>query len=58
MIAQPPSTAFQQPRVDQVDQPEPISLKRVVASLQLALATRRAAPTDEDKYWYTIARGM
>jgi hypothetical protein len=58
MIAQQPSSAFQQPRADQAANREPMSLKRVVASLQLALATRRAALTDEDKYWYTIARGM
>ena len=57
MIAQP-SSPFPQPRADLVDNHEPISLKRIVASLQLVLATRRAAFTDEDKYWYTIARGM
>jgi hypothetical protein len=66
MIAQQPSNAFPQPRADQVDNHAPISLKQVVASIQLALATRRVHPhrkhraalTDEDKYWYTIVRGM
>jgi len=58
MIAQQPSIAYPQPRPDQIDEVEPLSLKRIVASLQLVLATRRAAFTDEDKYWYTLARGM
>jgi hypothetical protein len=58
MIAQPPAIAYEQPRADQSEGVEPISLKRIVASLQLVLATRRAAFTDDDKYWYTLARGM
>jgi hypothetical protein len=53
MLAQQPSAALGQPRTD-----EPISFKRIVALLQVALATRRAAFTDDEKYWYTIARGM
>jgi len=35
-----------------------LSLSRVVASLQVLLAARRAARSDEHAYWYTIARGM
>ena len=58
MIAQQPSITVQQPRTDPIDNVEPISFKRIVAILQVALATRRAALTDDDKYWYTIARGM
>jgi hypothetical protein len=58
MIAQQPSITVQPPRTDPVDNVEPISFKRIVAILQVALATRRAAFTDDDKYWYTLARGM
>jgi hypothetical protein len=53
MIAQQPSTVLQQPR-----HAEPISFKRIVALLQVALASRRGALTDDDRYWYTVARGM
>ena len=53
MIAQQPSVALRQPPTD-----EPISVKRIVAALQVVLATRRAAFSDEHKYWYTLARGM
>jgi hypothetical protein len=36
-----------------------ISLNRVVAALQIMLATRRAAARDDDySYWYSIARGL
>jgi hypothetical protein len=35
-----------------------LSLKRVVSSLQVLLASRRAARSQEHAYWYTIARGM
>jgi hypothetical protein len=58
MLAQQPSIALQQPRSDQLDVVEPISLKRIVAVLQVVLATRRAAYNDENLYWYTLARGM
>jgi hypothetical protein len=37
---------------------EPLLLSRVVASLQVILATRRAARNEDHAYWYTIARGM
>jgi len=35
-----------------------LALDRVVASLQVMLATRRAARNDDHAYWYTICRGM
>jgi hypothetical protein len=35
-----------------------MTLSRIVASLQVVLATRRAAHSEEHAYWYTIARGM
>jgi hypothetical protein len=35
-----------------------MSLTRIAATLQVALATRRAARTDEHAYWYTMLRGM
>ena len=34
------------------------SLNRIVAALQLLLATRRAARNEEHAYWYTVARGL
>ena len=58
MIAQQPSIAIQQPAADPIDVVEPLSLKRIVAALQVVLATRRAASSDEHGYWYTLARGM
>jgi hypothetical protein len=50
----------EQPSMSSVEQArtESISLKRIVAALQVILATRRAASSDESKYWYTVARGM
>ena len=35
-----------------------LSLSRMVATLQVVLAARRAARNEEHAYWYTIARGM
>ncbi len=35
-----------------------LSLNRIVAALQLLLATRRAARSEDHAYWYTVARGM
>ena len=35
-----------------------LSLNRIVAALQLLLATRRAARSEEHAYWYTVARGI
>jgi hypothetical protein len=35
-----------------------LSLNRIVAALQLLLATRRAARNEEHAYWYTVARGL
>jgi hypothetical protein len=58
MLAQQPAIARQQPRSDQLEVVEPISLKRIVAVLQVVLATRRAAYSDDNLYWYTLARGM
>jgi hypothetical protein len=34
------------------------SLKRITATLQVLLATRRAARNQEHAYWYTVARGL
>jgi hypothetical protein len=58
MIAQQSSVAVQQPVAKPVDSLEPLSLNRIVAALQVVLATRRAALSDEHGYWYTLARGM
>jgi hypothetical protein len=35
-----------------------LSLHRIAATLQVVLATRRAARDEEHAYWYTVARGM
>ncbi len=40
------------------DMDNKLSLKRIAATLQLMLATRRAARSEEHAYWYTVARGM
>lgn len=37
---------------------EPLTVSRVVASLQLLLATRRAARNEDLAYWHNISRGM
>jgi hypothetical protein len=58
MLAQQPAIARQQPRSDHLEVIEPISLKRIVAVLQVVLATRRAAFSEDNLYWYTVARGM
>jgi hypothetical protein len=42
----------------QSDVRAPLSLNRIAAALQVVLATRRAAHSEEHGYWYTIARGM
>jgi hypothetical protein len=52
-IARPQSVADTAPEVDNT-----LSLNRIVASLQLLLATRRAARSEDHAYWYTVARGM
>jgi hypothetical protein len=54
MIAQPPSITAQ-PLAESVDIVEPLSLKRIVAMLQVVLATRRAAYNDASRYSYTLA---
>ena len=38
--------------------PAPMSLSRVVAALQIVLATRRAQHADDHGYWYSVARGL
>jgi hypothetical protein len=35
-----------------------LSLNRIAASLQVLLASRRAARSEAHAYWYTVARGM
>jgi hypothetical protein len=35
-----------------------LTLNRIAAALQVLLATRRAARSEEHAYWYTVARGM
>lgn len=37
---------------------EPLSVRGVVASLQILLAARRAARNEDFGYWYSISRGM
>jgi hypothetical protein len=59
MIADQPAAALQPSRPEPSDRREPISLNRIVGVLQIVLAARRAAPaTDDEQYWYTVARGM
>jgi hypothetical protein len=59
VIAQAPvPSAVQESAARQSDVREPLSLNRIAAALQLMLATRRAARSEEHAYWYTIARGM
>jgi hypothetical protein len=60
VIAEAPApTAVQQSAAaSRSDVPAPLSLKRIAATLQVVLATRRAARSEEHAYWYTIARGM
>jgi hypothetical protein len=58
MLAQQPSIALQQPRAEQSDDAESMSVKRIVAVLQVVLATRRAAYSEDNLYWYSVARGM
>jgi hypothetical protein len=58
MLAQKPAISVQQPRSVALETVEPISVKRIVAALQVVLATRRAAYSDENMYWYSLARGM
>jgi hypothetical protein len=40
------------------DEQPSLTLSRVVASLQVVLATRRAIRNDDHAYWYTIGRGL
>jgi hypothetical protein len=60
VIAEAPAhSAVQESKaVPQSDVRAPLSLNRIAAALQVVLATRRAARSEEHAYWYTIARGM
>jgi hypothetical protein len=59
VIAEAPApSAVQESTAAQSDIPAPLSLNRIVAALQVMLATRRAARNEEHAYWYTVARGM
>jgi len=63
MPAQSPSRSIaialpQQVAETGLDVDNKLSLKRIAATLQLMLATRRAARSEEHAYWYTVARGM
>jgi len=59
VIAQGPvHSAVQESAAQQSDVRAPLSLNRIAAALQVVLATRRAARSEEHAYWYTIARGM
>jgi hypothetical protein len=59
MIAEAPTIAQPQTQAEatHVHQPS-ISIARVVAGLQVLLATRRAVHNEDPAYWYTVARGM
>jgi hypothetical protein len=68
MIAEPQTPAREMDYATLLVQPEPqperrepaplLSVRRVAATLQVALATRRAARNDEHANWYTMLRGM
>jgi hypothetical protein len=53
-IALPEQFANEQATRDDIK----LSLNRIAAVLQVVLATRRAAHSEEHAYWYTVARGM
>jgi hypothetical protein len=56
-IAHSPAFASTAAEMSQVERPT-LTLQRVVASLQVILAARRATRNDDHAYWYTISRGM
>jgi len=64
MIAEAPASTEPENQVElplsaaQAVEPSSLSVGRVVASLQVLLAIRRAARHADEAYWYTIARGM
>jgi hypothetical protein len=64
MITEPRTTLREidyAPQSARPERPEPVpllSVRRIAATLQVALATRRAARNDEHAYWYTMLRGM
>ncbi len=64
MIAESPASIDQQAESSYSDDATTrttsrgLTLSSVVASLQVVLASRRAAHSEEYAYWYTIARGL
>ena len=53
------TVALTQPAIDtHADFDGTLSVNRIVATLQIMLAARRAARSEDDAYWYTVARGM
>jgi len=60
MIAESPAITLETPGKDKEIAPvaPEFSLKRIVASLQILLAARREARSNDHAIWYTIARGL
>jgi hypothetical protein len=58
MIAEPPALALQEEPSIVTDPPRTLSLNRVAATLQVLLAARRGARSEDEAYWYTIGRGL
>jgi hypothetical protein len=63
MIAESPATALPQQQRVVAESPSTLSVHRVAAMLQVLLAARRGARTPEarsqdEAYWYTVARGI
>jgi hypothetical protein len=58
MIAESPALALQEEPHIVTDPPRTLSLNRVAAMLQVLLAARRGARTEDEVYWYTIGRGL
>jgi hypothetical protein len=60
-VQSPTSTAIALPQRTPESAPDKdskLTLNRIAAALQVLLATRRAARSEEHAYWYTVARGM
>ena len=58
MIAESPAFAVQEEQASLTEPARTLSLNRVAATLQVLLAARRRARTEDAAYWYTIARGL
>jgi hypothetical protein len=58
MIAESPALALPEEPHIVTDPPRTLSLSRVAATLQILLAARRGAESDDEAYWYTIGRGL